>query len=675
MSLLLVSLALSALGALSSPLARRSHTVSKGLACLFGIAASAAAIAAGFAGLTGAVGLVSYATPLAFANFSFMLNGLSGLMLVLINVLALAAWVYGLAYFDEYSAKDMARIGFFMNVFVAAMCMVVTVDNAFWFLVFFELMSLSSYFLVIIDGTEEAKRGGLMYLIVAHVGFLLIAVSFLLLASQAGSLEFQSFREAGFAPALASAAFVLAFLGFGCKAGIVPLHSWLPQAHPAAPSNVSALMSGGMIKIGIFGMIKVCLDLIGPSSCELWWGAMVLVVGCITAVIGVAYALNENDLKRLLAYSSVENIGVILLGLGICVIGAAASSDVLTLMGLVAALFHSINHAAFKGLLFLGAGSVLYSTGTRDMQLLGGLHRVLPLASALFLVGSLAIAALPPLNGFASEWLAYQAMISAATSGGFALRALMAIAVVSLALTGALAVACFVKAYGVTFLGAARSDRAEKAGPVPAAMLAAMLVLALLCVGLGIAAPWVVSALTAVAASICTVAPVELSTGMVLANPFTGEGVSAPLTFLALVLAAALVVAVRKAKATGGAAFDRDPWACGYAPTSEMAPDSVSFASQADMFMHPLYQIRADILGGAGRFSRVLSASSAEAGEAARGKDPSGRDPFIALVSWLGASAGRFEGGNFRIYVLYIIVAFFVLMTLLLLAQMGGGVR
>lgn len=675
MNLLLVSVAVSAAGAICSLLAGGSHGAAKLLSCLFGAVAAAFGVAAGCVALAGGAGFVVYDTALSFAGFSLMLGGLSGLMLVLINVLALVAWVYNLSYLDEYRGKGIGRIGFFGNLFIAAMCLVVAVDNAFWFLVFFELMSLSSYFLVVIDGTEEARRGGLMYLIVAHVGFLLIAISFFLMASQTGSLEFQSFREASFAPGIASAAFLLAFLGFGCKAGIVPLHSWLPQAHPAAPSSVSALMSGGMIKIGVFGMIKVGLDLLGPACCEMWWGIVVLLVGAVTAVFGVVYALNENDIKRLLAYSSVENIGVILLGLGACLVGVAGGSAVIATLGLVAALYHTLNHAAFKGLLFLGAGSVLYGAGTRDMQLLGGLHRVMPAVSVLFLVGALAISAIPPLNGFASEWVAYQAMISAAFAGDALVRLCMAFAVVSLALTGALAVACFVKAYGVTFLGASRSDVARKVHRVPAPMVLAMAVLAVLCAALGLGAPWILPLFSGIAAEVFGIMPVDVAYGALSFNPFTGEGVSAPVLGVALLVAMALVVVIRTVKGKGGVAANRDPWACGYAPTSEMAPDSVSFASQVDMFMHPLYQIRTVILGGAGAFSKALASSFPEAGEAACEKDPAGRDPFIALVSWLGASAGKVEGGNFRVYILYIIVAFVVLVALLTLAQMGGGVR
>lgn len=675
MNLLFFSVAASAVGAVLSLLACRNGRASKLCACLTGAVAALLAIAAGCVGIFGDVGLSAFGTPLAFASFSLMLNPLSGLMLVLINVLALAAWVYGLSYFDEYLGKGIGRIGFFMNVFIASMCLVVTVDNAFWFLVFFELMSLSSYFLVVVDGTEEARRGGLMYLIVAHVGFLLIAVSFFVMASAAGSLEFQSFRTVDFAPGIASAAFLLAFVGFGCKAGIVPLHSWLPQAHPAAPSNVSALMSGGMIKIGVFGMLKVAFDLIGPASCQAWWGVVVLLVGAVTAVLGVAYALGENDVKKLLAYSSVENIGVILLGLGTCMVATACDMPAVAALGMVATLFHMVNHAAFKGLLFMGAGSVLHVTGTRDMRKLGGLGRLMPVTSAVFLVGALAISAIPPLNGFASEWIAYQAMFGAAFAGGALVRACAAFGVICLALTGALAAVCFVKAYGVTFLGAPRSVETRGAGDSPLPMKASMAALAVLCVLLGVGAPWVVPVLEGVASSVGVCAPTALASGAFVTAPLSAGGVSLPLVALALIVAVAAAAVLRRVKATGGTAADRDPWACGYLPTSDMAPASTSFAAQADMFMHPLYQMRTAVLGGASGFSRALSSSSPEAGRAAGEKDPAGRDPFIALVSWLGASAGKVEGGNFRVYILYILVAFLVLAALLLLSQMGGGVR
>lgn len=674
MNVLLASVAISGVGAVLSLCFGKNHTAAKGVACVFGILASVAGLVAGFGAMAGAKQVFVYSTQLSFAPFSLMSDGLSGLMLLIINGLALAAWVYGLSYFDEYREFGVGKLGFFTHVFIAAMCLVVTVDNAFWFLVFFELMSLSSYFLVIVDGTPEARRGGLMYLIVAHIGFLLIAVSYFLLAAQTGSLDFQSFRAQSFNPGIASAAFILAFVGFGCKAGMVPLHSWLPHAHPAAPSNISALMSGAMIKIGIFGMMRMCFDFLAASGCAAWWGMVVLVVGGITAVLGVAWALAEDDIKRLLAYSSVENIGVILIAFGVSIVGAASGMEVVALLGFVAALFHMLNHAAIKGLLFMGAGSVLHATKTRNMQLLGGLHRAMPLVSVCFLIGALAISAIPPLNGFASEWIAYQALFSGASAGNAIIAAAMAFGAVCLALTGALAVACFVKAYGVTFLGMKRSDEVSYAQNVPGPMAFAIALLAAACVALGVCAPWVIPCLNGVAATFGGFSGACLSMGAIAVNPLTADGVSAPLLAFVLVGVIAAVIALRNIKGTGGVAADRDSWACGYVPTAEMPPDSASFAAQANVFMRPMFKVRTAILGVAAAFERALSVDAAlQAGGASA--EIKQHNPFEALVSWLGASAGKVEGGNFRVYILYIIVAFIVLFALMALAQMGGGLQ
>lgn len=279
---------------------------------------------------------VSWAGPLPFANFTLLLNPLAGLFIAVIAALAFAAWLYGLAYFDEYYEAGIGPIGFFMNLFIASMNLVILADNAFWFLVFFELMSLTSYMLVIVDQTEKSLRGGFLYLIMAHIGFLMIALSFFSMAVCAGSLEFAAFRGLAFVPSVATIAFVLAFFGFGAKAGVVPFHSWLPQAHPAAPSNVSALMSGGMIKIGIFGICKVCFDLLGATGGEVSWGVLVIIIGAVSSVLGVVYALGEHDLKSLLAYHSVENIGIILLGVGTGIFGWAAGLPWLAAIGLLA---------------------------------------------------------------------------------------------------------------------------------------------------------------------------------------------------------------------------------------------------------------------------------------------------------------------------------------------------
>ena len=329
MTLFIASLAVSCIGALASVLLIKADNAAKTAGCLIGAVAAVLSFIAGLEAVLGDVSSLNTVFFFPFARLELLLNGLAGLIVVLISILAFAGFIYGLSYFDEYPGK-VGRAGFFMNTFVASMMLVITADNVFWFLVAFELMSLTSYFLVVIEENKNSIRGGWLYFVIAHVGFVLIMASFLLMTNGVGgSFSFSDFRTHDFGPAVSSACFVLAFFGFGAKAGIIPLHSWLPQAHPEAPSNVSALMSGGMIKIGILGILKVGLDLLAGSGVQLWWGLMVLVFGSISSVLGVVYALHEHDIKRLLAYHSVENIGIILLGVGASMTAHALGNDVI----------------------------------------------------------------------------------------------------------------------------------------------------------------------------------------------------------------------------------------------------------------------------------------------------------------------------------------------------------
>lgn len=389
MTLFIASLAVSCIGALASVLLIKADNAAKTAGCLIGAVAAVLSFVAGIQAVLGDVTSVDTIVFFPFAHFQLLLNQLSGLFVALISVLAFAGSIYGLNYFDEYPGKK-GRAGFFFNTFVASMMLVITADNVFWFLVAFELMSLTSYFLVVIEENENSIHGGWLYFVIAHVGFVLIMASFLTMTNFAGgSFAFADFRATQFSPAVASVCFVLAFFGFGAKAGIIPLHGWLPKAHPEAPSNVSALMSGGMIKIGIFGILKVGLDLLSASGVQVWWGLMVMVFGAISSVLGVAFALQEHDIKRLLAYHSVENIGIILLGVGASMAAMALNSVGIAVLALMAALYHTFNHAMFKGELFLGAGALLFSTGTRNMEKMGGLFRRMPATAICFLVGAL----------------------------------------------------------------------------------------------------------------------------------------------------------------------------------------------------------------------------------------------------------------------------------------------
>lgn len=672
MTILLASIAVSVIGGFLAFFLGKSAGAAKVVACLFGMVSALFAAYAGIEGIFGAETVFAVATPFAFADFTLLLNPIAGLLLVIINILAFTAFLYGLSYFDEYRENGLGAMGLFMNLFVASMNVLVVTDNAFWFLVFFELMSLTSYFLVVIEQKQQSIKGGFMYLVMAHVGFLMIMISYFIMSSQTGSFEFATYRVHDFGPIFGSLVFVLAFFGFGCKAGMVPFHSWLPQAHPAAPSNVSALMSGGMIKIGVFGIIKVGFDLLAGTECMLWWGLLVLVVGAVSSVLGVVYALGEHDIKKLLAYHSVENIGIILLGVGLAFIGVAMNQPALAGLALLAGVYHMLNHAMFKGLLFLGAGSVLYSTGTRNMEKMGGLVHAMPVTAMCFLIGSLAISAIPPLNGFVSEWFTYQAMFSAAFMGDVMIRTFAAFAAVALAITGALAVTCFVKAYGVTFLGAGRSEAATQAKEVPASMRASMVILAIVCIFLGLGAPFCAPALEGVAASALGGSAVVVANGADVFNGVTESAISTPMLAIMLIAAVAVAFAIRAVFSSGGSSVRRDPWACGYGAEADMPVIATTFASEVKWVMGPLYTVRDVLVGTAPGFGKAFNSLVNGASVAETVGDKRLVDPVAAFVGRIAKLSQRIEAGDSRLYIVYIVIALVALLAATVVL-MGGA--
>lgn len=432
--------------------------------------------------------------------FHLRLDPLAGFFLCVIGLLSFFVSIYSLGYVNGFPAsRPVGRFVVFFNLFLAGMLLVVLADDAFFFLVAWELMAASSYFLVMYEDEKgENRRAAYLYLLIAHVGAIAILLSFGVMAGLANGFEsfqgytFESMRQTSYPLGWATAAFLLSFFGFAAKAGVIPLHVWLPEAHPVAPSNVSALMSGVMLKTSIYGIVRVTFDFL--KVYPWWWGGIVLVLGLISAVMGVLYALMQHDLKRLLAYHSVENIGIILIGIGLSMIFTSSNLPVLAALALIAGLYHTLNHAMFKGLLFMGAGAVLHATDEKNMEEMGGLIHRMPWTSALFLVGCVSIAALPPFNGFVSEWLTFQAFLLSPSLQRPILSLLIPLGAALLALTGALAAACFVKAYGVTFLGHWRGHRSvQKVHEVGWSMRLGMLLAALTCFGLGIVPTLVIS--------------------------------------------------------------------------------------------------------------------------------------------------------------------------------------
>jgi len=390
----------------------------------------------------------------------FRIDALSAFFLAVINFGAAAASLYALGYGEH--EEHPGRVLPFYPAFLAGMNIVVLADDAFSFLVAWEFMSLASWALVVAHHQEaENTRAGYIYLLMASFGTLTLLLTFGLLAGPAGGYGFTDIRAAQHASWLPGLVLALALIGTGSKAGLVPLHVWLPLAHPAAPSHVSALMSGVMTKVAVYGFVRIVFDLLGEPSW--WWSIAVLGLGSITAVLGVLYALMQRDLKRLLAYSTVENIGIIFIGLGLALAFKASGYAAPAALALTAALFHVLNHSFFKSLLFFGAGAVLNSTGERNIEKLGGLIQRMPIVAFLFLGGCLAISALPPLNGFVSEWLLFQAILLSPDLPQWGLKLTIPAAGAMLALAAALSATCFVRAFGITFLGRPRSPEAQAA--------------------------------------------------------------------------------------------------------------------------------------------------------------------------------------------------------------------
>jgi formate hydrogenlyase subunit 3/multisubunit Na+/H+ antiporter MnhD subunit len=425
----------------------------------------------------------------------FRLDALTAFFLVVVNLGGATASLYGLGYGKH--EETPARVLPFFPTFLAGMNLVVLADDAFTFLFTWEFMSLASWALVMAHHRRPGNAAaGYIYLLMASLGTLALLLAFGLLAGSTGGYAFAAIRTGAPSPGVSGVVLALALIGAGSKAGLVPLHVWLPLAHPAAPSHVSALMSGVMTKVAVYGFVRIVFDLLGPPSW--WWGALVPLLGGVTAVMGVLYALMEHDLKRLLAYHTVENIGIIFIGLGLALAFQASEMHAEAALALTAALFHVFNHSVFKSLLFYGAGAVLTATGERNMEHLGGLVHRMPLTAFAFLVGSAAISALPPFNGFVSEWLIFQAILLSPGLPQWLLKFLVPAIGAMLALSAALAAACFVKAFGITFLGRPRSQVARDAAETDALSLAAMFALAGLCLLAGILPGYFIDALAPV---------------------------------------------------------------------------------------------------------------------------------------------------------------------------------
>ncbi len=461
------------------------------------LAACTVALIAALAQLLSNAAAPTLVLPMAlpWVGAHFRIDALSAFFLVVVNLGGAAASLYAIGYGTHEEAPH--RVLPFYPAFIAGMNLVVVADDAFTFLLSWEFMSLTSWALVMAHHRDpDNRRAGYVYLVMASLGTFALMLAFGLLAGPAGGYAFGAMRAGPHGPLIAALVLTLALLGAGSKAGLVPLHAWLPLAHPAAPSHVSALMSGVMTKVAVYAFLRIVFDLLGAPS---WWSSMaVLALAGITTVMGVLYALMQHDLKRLLAYHTVENIGIVFIGIGLALGFKANAMPLAAALALTAALFHIFNHSLFKSLLFFGAGSVSNATGERDMEHLGGLIHRMPYVAFAFLVGCAAISALPPLNGFVSEWLTFQAILLSPAVAQWGLKMLVPGIGALLALSAALAAACFVKAYGVTFLGRPRTPAAAQAKETDRFSLTAMFILAALCLLAGILPGFVIDALAPV---------------------------------------------------------------------------------------------------------------------------------------------------------------------------------
>ena len=542
--------------------------------------------------------------PCGVALFSWTvrLDPLSAFFSLALGLVAAAVSVYSWGYLRNAEARrGVGLLGFFYNVLLLSLALVFTASNAFFFLLAWEVMALSAYCLVSFEHEKnETRKAGTLFLIMSHAGTGLLLAAFLLLATHAGSLDFARFHglASTLTPHAKATVFVLFFLGFGVKAGIIPIHVWLPAAHPVAPSNISALMSGIVIKAGIYGMARVFFDFFDVPP--MWAGILVLTAGVISGLIGVLYALMEHDLKRLLAYHSIENIGIILMGFGAALMFRSLGRANLAAIALIAGLYHTLNHAIFKCLLFLGAGSVLSATHTRNMEKMGGLIRRLPASAFFFLIGAIAISGLPPLNGFVSEWLTYQALLAGFGSTQSLTRLMFPVAGALLALTAALAAACFVKAFGITFMALPRSDEAAQAREVAVSMRVGMAILALACVVLGLGAAWFLPVFDPIteqamgvrmSSALVAANGMALSAGSARSGTVSMPGMAAVLVLLSAVPALLWAIWGRHARRTTG-----PTWDCGLPGlTADNEFTATAFSKPLRMIFSTLYRPRREI--------------------------------------------------------------------------------
>lgn len=596
-------------------------------------------------------------------SVSFNIDALSIFFVFVISFISLFCSIYGLGYIKHYYNKyNIGLLGFLYNIFILGMLLIVTTDNGFFFLIVWEVMSVVSYFLVSYEHKDpENIKAGFLYLVMTHIGTAFIILAFILFYKFTGSFNFTAIKSGMILipDFIKDAIFVFILIGFGTKAGIIPLHIWLPSAHPAAPSHVSALMSGVMIKTGIYMMIRIFLEVLQPVP--VWWGLVVLIIGAISSLLGVLYALTEHDIKRLLAYHSIENIGIIMMGLGSAMTFYSLGMPGLALLGLVASLFHTLNHAIFKSLLFLSAGSVINQTHTRNMEEYGGLIKYMPLTALFFLIGSMAISALPPFNGFFSEWITFQALFQGISVLDDSTKWIFILAAGSLAFTGGLALACFVKVFGITFLARPRSVEIKQAKESTLSLKIGMGFLAGISLLFGIFSSFVISMIEKIGHSFTIFKDIEsLITTSNQGLQFGNIGsVSGFIMFIWLVGICMIIylitkyVIYKKQKIQSGLTWD-----CGVNLTPRMEITATGFARSILIIFKNI--LRSDMeckTQYIDESKKYLIKSRHVSMEIKDIFKVYFYNPFEKIVNFISQSSKSVQSGNINVYILYIFIA------------------
>lgn len=588
-------------------------------------------------------------------NVPFVIDQLSAFFILVISVMSLTSVCYANGYLKPYfDNKNLGSHCVFLPVLILAMLLVVTVQNAVFFLIVWELMSVSSFFLVIFESDkEEVLQAGIKYLVYMHVSLLFIMIAFIILTANSGSLDFNSFKNIfENNAALTNIIFLLSFIGFGTKAGFLPLHSWLPDAHPQAPSHVSGLMSGVMIKTGIYGILRM-LVLIQKPTFEIC--AFILIISVVSGIYGVCYAIAQHDLKRLLAYHSIENIGIIGIGTGVGCFGLYFNSSFMAALGFLGGILHILNHSIFKEILFFSAGSVYLKTHTKNLEILGGLIKKMPLTALFFLTGAVAICGLPPLNGFISEFLIYMSMLSGLTVNNIMFFIINIISLSGLAIIGTLAILCFTKAFCVVFLGNPKSEKAERVeSDASKSMLLSMAVLAGLIFVIGLFPQKVLLFFH----NIMTVFNVE--------NCYSCKHfeIMRTISYICLALIGVTAFLLIIQKKTDKKIEYTQTWGCGYdKPNAKMQYTASSYASPFLSMIKPLFIKKFDVEKPADIFPKHAHFSM----HVNDIEEENFVKPLVEMNKHFLAKFEKIQSGNLQQYILYGLIFLIIILVFTML--------